>query len=496
MKLKSSYNSHYRYQIETALDIAPETFDRRKKKASHNHKTSFFYEVSGHFLTNEDVTGFLKTHLNENDLVFLPADRVELVSALPMLAQIFVIFSNQKDLQKLDVLKNEIVHPFLLFSPATSKELKNLVKFYEAKKDQLKIFWRFLPYNASLPNSITLAEINSYNLKFPSVPGLEIFNTNVPKNYELQPEPATPYSIRWKFTVQNSSPKISVIIPTYNNSLFLSNVTWHLSLQNFPKELYEVIIVDDGSDDRTCETIEELFQGLSNKFNISYIYWPKWHPGRGDQKFFRSGLARNLGSRYSKGEYLLFLDSDMLVPSNFVETAMNSLQKNGVIQFQRYHIHQELSKSNPSYEQIRIPADTYIEEQHYWSTLFNCTDWNQMPQHWKYTCTYALGIKKKDFLDIGMFKKYYISYGFEDTDLGYEAHKRNLRFELVKLPLLHLTAYDQMQYKNSFSKRVKLLRVTAELFYLQHMDREIFHLLGDYYKMQKPLKAFVRDLFN
>jgi hypothetical protein len=186
----------------------------------------------------------------------------------------------------------------------------------------------------------------------------------------------------------------------------------------------------------------------------------------------------------------------MLVPKNFITTALSSLQNYGVIQFQRFHIHQEISKSNPSYETVKVSSDTYIEEKHYWSSLFYCNDWQQLPQYWKYTCTYALGLKKKDFLDIGMFKKYYISYGFEDTDLGYEAHKRNLKFQLVKLPLLHLTAYDQMQYKNSFSKRVKLLKVTAELFYLQHIDKEIFNLLGDYLKMQKPFKSAIRDLFS
>jgi glycosyltransferase involved in cell wall biosynthesis len=492
MKLKSSYNSHYRYQIETAGDIRADTFARRKNKAKHNHKTFFFFEISGTELSDTDIINFLKLNSTADDLLFFSAERRALSLHFSP-EQTFIVISKGEELEYLDELRPV---PSLLFSPVTSKDLKKLATHYEKQNEKLNIFWRFLPYNSAVPNSVTLADINSYHLKFPALPGLEIFNSHVPKHYELQPEPQHPYAVRWQFRVDKAAPKISVIIPTYNQSLFLPNVVWHLSQQNFPKEQFEVIIADDGSDDQTCEVVQELFANLTDKFNMTYIYWPKTHPARGDQKFFRSGLARNLGSRYSSGEYLLFLDSDMLVPKNFIETAYNSLQTNGVIQFQRFHINQELSRSNPSYENVNIPADTYIEEKHYWSSLFFCNDWNQLPQHWKFTCTYALGIKKTDFLAIGMFKKYYISYGFEDTDLGYEAHKRNLRFELVKLPLLHLTAYDQMQYKNSYSKRVKLLKVTAELFYLQHMDREIYHLLGDYYKMQKPFKAFVRDLFN
>lgn len=495
MSVKSSYNSFYRYQLQTPEDILPETFERRKRKALHNNKTKFFFEISGFDLRSEQIASFLTEFIRTEDLVFMPPGKAGIVqSLLGHREKIYFTISSLEDYnQAVGTRPEEKLN--LIFTPVTSKALKRLVPVFQENKFH-SIYWRFLPYNASIPNGLTLAEINSYNIKFPTLTGLEIYNSNAPSHYELQPQPSTPYSIRWKFSVTNAAPKISVIIPTYNNGLFLSNVIWHLSQQDFPKEDFEVIIADDGSTDNSCEIIEELFSKLSDKFNITYIHWPKWHPLRGEQKFFRSGLARNLGSRYSAGEYLLFLDSDMLVPKNFIETALQALQKTGVIQFQRFHIHQEISKRNPSYESINVNRDTYIEEKHYWSSLFFCNDWQQLPQYWKYTCTYALGIKKQDFLDIGMFKKYYVSYGFEDTDLGYEAHKKGLSFQLVKLPLLHLTAYDQMQYKNSFSKRVKLLKVTAELFYLQHVDKEIFHLLGDYYKMQKPFRAAIRDFFS
>jgi len=480
--------------LQALDDLLPETFERRKKKAAHNNKVHFFFDISGFELTTDQIQMFLKMHLQADDLVFLAPQKSSLSTALSGHKHVYFFVSNDVDFAEATALKpGEKLN--LIFSPVTAKNMKILVKIFNEVKDH-NIFWRFLPYNPALPNSLTLSEINSYDIKFPVLPGLEIFNTHAPAHYELQPQPSSPYSIRWKLSVPNSSPKISVIIPTYNNGLFLSNVIWHLAQQDFPKEQYEVIIADDGSTDNSCEIIEELFSKMTDKFNITYIHWPKWHPKRGEQKFFRSGLARNLGSRYSSGEYLLFLDSDMLVPKNFLSTALSALQNSGVIQFQRFHIHQEISKNNPSYETIKVSTDTYIEEKHYWSSLFYCNDWQQLPQYWKYTCTYALGLKKKDFLDIGMFKKYYISYGFEDTDLGYEAHKRSLKFQLVKLPLLHLTAYDQMQYKNSFSKRVKLLKVTAELFYLQHIDKEIFNLLGDYLKMQKPFRAAIRDLFS
>lgn len=497
----SSYNSFYRYLIEGNSDLLVSCYNRRKQKALHNHKLAFFFEIFDNEATDQSTADFLSDHLTTKDIVFVKSNKYEsLKTAISILpdSSIFLVVSNNSDLEDVKKLlsqKSNKNHPFL-FLPKTKSDLKDLVDFYIKFQHELKIFWRFLPYDSEVLNSLTLADINSFKMDYPVLPGLEIYNIHIPKNYELQPHPENPYSVRWSFKIANSNPILSIIIPTYNNALFLSNVVWHLFQQKHPKQEYEVIIADDGSQDNSCEVLQELFAKYSDQFNLKYIYWPKQHPDRGNQFFFRSGLARNLGTRYSTGEYLLFLDSDMIVPKNFVETTIAELKKTDIIQFQRFHINQELSKKNPSYDKINVESDTYIEEKNYWSMLFFCERWSLLPQYWKFTCTYALGIKRKDFLDIGMFKKYYISYGFEDTDLGYEAHKRNLKFELIKLPLLHLTAYDQMQYKNSFSKRTKLLKVTAELFYLQHLDKEIYTLLGDYYRMQKPFKALFRDFFS
>ncbi|MEQ1723916.1 MAG: glycosyltransferase family 2 protein, partial [Pseudobdellovibrio sp.] len=363
-------------------------------------------------------------------------------------------------------------------------------------KNSYNIYWMFSPYDKNLVKSITAKEIAKYNINFNTISGLEIFNSHAPSHYELEPISNSSYKLAWEFSLADSQPVISVIIPSYNNSQFLCNVVWHLINQKTDPKLYEIIISDDGSTDNSSKILKQIFEEYKTKVNIKYIYWPKQHPLRGEQQFFRPGLARNLASRYSRGEFLQFLDSDILVPHNFIEICLNELKQNDLIQFQRFHINQELSKTAPHYEQIKLKSDTYIEEKDYWSELFFCDSWPQLPHYWKYTCTYALGISKAKFYDMGLFKKYYISYGFEDTDLGYESHKRNLKFNLVKLPLLHLTSYDQMQYKNSFTRRFKLLCTTAELFYLQHLDREIFDLLGNYYRAQKPVKSYFRDLFS
>ena len=88
------------------------------------------------------------------------------------------------------------------------------------------------------------------------------------------------------------SPEFSVIIPTYNRLNFLeqaANSVWNQTYCD-----YEVIIVDDGSDDGTLEYLAKL----GNRVKALH------QPNKG------AGAARNLGVRNAVGNYIAFLDSD------------------------------------------------------------------------------------------------------------------------------------------------------------------------------------------
>lgn len=491
----STNNSFYRFKIADINDISESTYLRRLTKSKQNYKNSLFFEIESNLKFLDLTTDFLSSKLRPTDHILCSAQDYPHLLKIANPAQLIIKITNSEHLQQF-LKESSNIASQILFTPKVYSDLKKFADYYRAHPQKFSYFWMFSPYNPDLIDSITAKQIVKFDINYKTIPGLEIFNTKVPTHYELEPIPNTSYRLDWKFSLENSNPLISVIIPSYNNALFLSNVVWHLINQNVDKALYEIIISDDGSTDNSSQILQQILLPFKNAINIKYIYWSKKHPIKGEQQFFRPGLARNLASRYSRGKYLQFLDSDILVPHNFIETCLNEMKTNDIIQFQRFHIHQEISKTNPNYNKIKLKTDTYIEEKEYWSELFFCDRWTDLPNYWKYTCTYALGIQKSKFYEMGLFKKYYISYGFEDTDLGYESHKRNLQFNLVKLPLLHLTAYDQMQYKNSFSKRFKLLRTTAELFFLQHLDKNIFHLLGNYYRAQKPVKSFVRDLFS
>jgi glycosyltransferase involved in cell wall biosynthesis len=89
------------------------------------------------------------------------------------------------------------------------------------------------------------------------------------------------------------NPLFSIIIPTYNRVQFLKIAIDSVLAQSFSD--YELIIVDDGSDDNTKELI--------NNFNDQRLYYiNKVHGG--------VSSARNAGIKAANGEYIVFLDSD------------------------------------------------------------------------------------------------------------------------------------------------------------------------------------------
>lgn len=96
---------------------------------------------------------------------------------------------------------------------------------------------------------------------------------------------------------------ISVIIPTYNRKAWLRQTLDSLAQQAMPAERFEVIVVDDGSEDGTAEIASETFP-----FSLRYIR----QVNQGD------AAARNTGAEQSQADILVFLDDDILVSAEYL----------------------------------------------------------------------------------------------------------------------------------------------------------------------------------
>jgi glycosyltransferase involved in cell wall biosynthesis len=103
----------------------------------------------------------------------------------------------------------------------------------------------------------------------------------------------------------------SVIVPVFNRPHEIKELLDSLEKQTAKN--FEIIIVEDGS----TETCEEIAQNYSNTLNIQYFYKENEKPA----------IARNYGSKRAKGDYLLFFDSDCIIPPNYFKTINKELNK-------------------------------------------------------------------------------------------------------------------------------------------------------------------------
>lgn len=108
--------------------------------------------------------------------------------------------------------------------------------------------------------------------------------------------------------------KYSVIIPTYNRSRFLLNCLSGIGRQSVARDLYEVIVVDDGSEFSHSENIEKEIPS----YNVDIKYFRQENSG--------PASARNLGWKAASGDYIIFIDDDCVPSENWLSDYIDAVQ--------------------------------------------------------------------------------------------------------------------------------------------------------------------------
>ena len=194
---------------------------------------------------------------------------------------------------------------------------------------------------------------------------------------------------------------------TYNNKAQLLNTLKNLAAQNYHREEYEVILVDDGSTDNTKQAVQK-FMEQHPSLNLKAIYFPRVVERKPGDCRFRAGIARNLGVKYSEGEILAFLDADILVPPYYLEQLKKEHEKADVILLKRYHLKAKTPIKHLSLDHQKLKGWYYIQEKRYWGAFYE-KGFDKVKTPWKYICTYGLSLFKNRFSrSRGFWKKFYL----------------------------------------------------------------------------------------
>jgi len=144
--------------------------------------------------------------------------------------------------------------------------------------------------------------------------------------------------------------RLSIIIPMYNSEKYISDCLDSILHINLNKEDYEVIIVNDGSTDKSKDIVDTY---IANNDNFKYI----------EQENLGAAYARNAGLKNSEGEYVWFVDADDKIDSSEFEKAIEELRSHKEIEVLAFYLKEVTEKgqfinvsckhdSLPLYEEI------------------------------------------------------------------------------------------------------------------------------------------------
>lgn len=278
--------------------------------------------------------------------------------------------------------------------------------------------------------------------------------------------------------------KVSVIIPAYNNEMYLAQCIDSVLNQTYSN--YEIIIINDGSEDDTLYIAKQYEQ----KYNCIKVV---------DSENKGQGFSRNYALKFAQGDYILFLDSDDFIEPVTLEVSVNRIkeeQSDLVVFDWKYY-----KTINKNY--LYVNKDKFFSKKIL--TGEECLDLLTIKHYFTVNKLYS-----KDFLEKNNIR-YGEGYIYEDIEFWVKVAKGAKKVSLIHSPLYNVrisktsttkTNYDTDFHYKSYIKAVKeTMKVVngdekKEYYYLYRYLIKKFFLYYDKRTGKKYKKKFMHEFVS
>jgi glycosyltransferase involved in cell wall biosynthesis len=244
-------------------------------------------------------------------------------------------------------------------------------------------------------------------------------------------------------------PKVSIIIPCYNAGEYIEETIASVKSQDY--EDYEVVIVDDGSEDP--HTIEILNKLSGDKIKIIH------------QENGGPGVARNAGVANSTGEFIVMLDSDNKIRKNTLQKVLPV--------FDHYP---EVGVVYGNYEYFGLKSGIQIQD-----------DFSLRKQFAANEVELASVIRRKTFQATPGFDEFTSKHGFiEDYEFWFSVYRTGWKFKYINETLFD---YRVKSISRTTEKQHEK-EMALEHIYKKHSDllhKEYLKLNGDYKNVTRTI---------
>ncbi|XID93863.1 glycosyltransferase family 2 protein [Paenibacillaceae bacterium WGS1546] len=267
--------------------------------------------------------------------------------------------------------------------------------------------------------------------------------------------------------------KLSVIIPSYNSEDLLIKGLKSLMNQDLKSpDSYEVIVVDDGSNDGTREAVERAAERFRE---LHYAYLPR------DERSCRS-RARNTGLWKASGEIACFLDSGIIVPADYLSRVADYYRTHSlesVLLHNTYGLEVDsaqidlesldrLDLQDPSAYRQALKEPYWRDPRH---SLFESDGFGGLQAPWFLGFSCAFAVSAEAARAVGGFDEAFLEWGTEDIEFSYRLHRSGLKFDHIRNltvfhyphPIVSTAAKAESNARNKRYMHAKYNRIETEM---------------------------------
>ena len=260
------------------------------------------------------------------------------------------------------------------------------------------------------------------------------------------------------------APRVAIIISTYNWPEALTRVLESALAQT--ERRFEIVVADDGSRKETADAVERVLRPAA----------VPWFHVRQEDTGFRQSRVRNLGVRYSRASWLVFVDHDTLLHRDFVADHLRLAGEATFTQGKRCFLPEARTgellagglvgrwwpwpwsaglENRKNAIRCRMLGGLFTRARTFQTSIRGCN----------------LGVSRKDFLRVDGFDEFYDGvWGREDSDFCYRLFHagvrcRNAAFSALQAHLFHRTVkrvgrdrWDDELEKVLVERRIRALR--------------------------------------
>jgi len=272
----------------------------------------------------------------------------------------------------------------------------------------------------------------------------------------------------WRAHSEEYTLPVSVVIPVFNRLRELDFVLAGLTHQTYPKNLIEVVIADDGSE----EDLAPIIKKYHEHFKILYC--------RQEDLGYRLAEARNLGIRTATHDSIIILDSDAIPTETLVEQYMR--------RFHVYHnaamfgLRHYVSVENISVSDFLRDSSLVSTAQRVRSENTVATSTSPSGQHsadwrdphirgtnglkdeglpYRFLVGANCAFSRELFVKVGGYSADFRAWGFEDQEFGYRLYREGAYF--IFLPDAYVFHQEPINGKNDTDRKLGQA-ITKDIF--------------------------------